>query len=322
MKAIIQKAYGSPEVLELREIDRPGIGDHDVSVRVHAAGVHRGDWLVMRGLPYIARLGYGLLTPKNSVAGMEVAGKAEGIGKDVTRFQPGDEVFGWCNGAFAEYVSVSEDALAVKPANITLEQAAGFPISTFAALQALRDTGRIQPGHRVLIIGASGGVGTFAVQIAKSYGAEITGVCSAKNVEMVRSIGADHVIDYAREDFADSERRYDMILDTAGNPSLSHLSRRALTPQGTLVLVGGSGGPWLMGTERTLRALMLSPFVRQRLRGFLSQPKKEDLAVLKELIEAGKATPVIDRTYSLSEVPDAMRYLEERHPGGKLVITI
>ena len=240
MKAIIQKAYGSPEVLEVREIDRPGIGDHDVSVRVHAAGVHRGDWLVMRGLPYIARLGYGLLTPKNSVAGMEVAGKVEGIGKDVTRFQPGDEVFGWC---------------------------------------------------------------------------------SAKNVEMVRSIGADHVIDYAREDFADGERRYDMILDTACNRSLSHL-RRALTPQGTLVLVGGSGGPWLMGTERTLRALMLSPFVRQRLRGFLSQPKKEDLAVLKTLIEAGKVTPVIDRTYPLSEVPDAMRYLEQQHPGGKLVITM
>ena len=236
MRAIIQKAYGSPEVLELREIDRPGIGDHDVSVRVHAAGVHRGHWLVMRGLPYIARLGYGLLTPKNSVAGMEVAGKVEGIGKDVTRFQPGDEVFGWCNGAFAEYVSVSEDALAVKPANITLEQAAGFPISAFAALQALRDTGRIQPAHRVLIIGASGGVGTFAVQIAKSYGAEVTGVCSAKNVEMVESIGADHVIDYAREDFADGKRRCDMILDTAGNRSLSHL-RRALTPKGRLYLL-------------------------------------------------------------------------------------
>ena len=321
MKAIIQKAYGSPEVLELRDIDKPGIGDHDVSVRVHAAGVHRGDWLVMRGLPYIARLGYGLLTPKNSVPGMEVAGRVEAVGNNVTKFRPGNEVFGWCNGAFAEYVSVSEGALAMKPSNITLEQAAAFPISAFAALQALRDTGRIQPAHRVLIIGASGGVGTFAVQIAKSYGAEVTGVCSAKNVEMVRSIGADHVIDYAREDFADGKRRYDMILDTAGNRSLSHL-RRALTPQGTLVLVGGSGGPWLMGTERTLRALMLSPFVRQRLRGFLSQPKKEDLAVLKTLVEAGKVTPVIDRTYPLSEVPDAMRYLEQQLPGGKLVVTM
>jgi NADPH:quinone reductase-like Zn-dependent oxidoreductase len=216
---------------------------------------------------------------------------------------------------------VSEDALAVKPANITLEQAAGFPISAFAALQALRDTGRIRPGHRVLIIGASGGVGTFAVQIAKSFGAEVTGVCSGKNVEMVRSIGADHVIDYARDDFAEGRRPYDLILDIAGNRSLSHL-RRALTPQGTLVLVGGSGGPWLMGTERTLRALMLSPFVRQRLRGFLSQPKKEDLSILKTLIEAGTVTPVVDRTYPLSEVPDAMRYLEQQHPAGKLVITM
>jgi NADPH:quinone reductase-like Zn-dependent oxidoreductase len=321
MKAIIQKAYGSPEVLELRDIDRPGIGDHEVSVRVHAAGVHRGDWLVMRGLPYIARLGYGLLTPKHSVPGMEVAGRVEAVGKSVTQFRPGDEVFGWCNGAFAEYVSVSEDALAMKPANITLEQAAAFPISAFAALQALRDTGQIQPRHKVLIIGASGGVGTFAVQIAKSYGAKVTGVCSAKNVDMVRSIGADQVIDYAREDVADGGRPYDLILDTAGNRSLSHL-RRALTPQGTLVLVGGSGGPWLMGTERTLRALMLLPFVGQRLRGFLSQPKKEDLAVLKELIEAGKVTPVIDKTYPLCEVPEAMRYLEEGHPSGKIVITM
>jgi NADPH:quinone reductase-like Zn-dependent oxidoreductase len=321
MKAIVQRAYGSPEVLELRDIDRPGIGDHEVSVRVRAAGVHRGDWLVMRGLPYLARLGYGLRTPKHRVPGMEMAGRVEAVGKSVTRFRPGDEVFGWCNGAFAEYVSVSEDALAMKPANITLEQAAASPISAFAALQALRDTGQIQPRHKVLIIGASGGVGTFAVQIAKSYGAEVTGVCSAKNVDMVRSIGADRVIDYGREDFADGERLYDLILDTAGNRSLSHL-RRALTPQGTLVIVGGWGGPWLMGTERTLRALVWSPFVGQRLRGFLSQPKKEDLAVLQALIEAGKVTPVIDKTYPLREVPEAMRYLEERHPGGKLVITI
>ena len=281
MKAIIQKAYGAPDVLEFRESDRPGIGDHDVLIRVHAAGVHRGDWLVMRGLPYIARLGYGVLTPKNSVAGMEVAGTVEAIGKDVTRFQPGDQVFGWCKGAFAEYVSASEDALAVKPANITFQQAAACSISAFAALQALRDKGRIQHGHRVLIVGASGGVGTFAVQIAKSFGAEVTGVCGAKNVEMLRSIGADHVIDYARDDFAEAKRPYDVILDIAGNRSLARL-RGALTPQGTLVLVGGSGGPWLMGTERTLRALMLSPFVRQRLRGFLSQPTKEDLSVTED----------------------------------------
>ena len=321
MKAIVQTAYGSPDVLKLKDIDKPTIGDRDVSVRVHSAGVHRGDLLVMRGLPYIARLGYGLLAPKHSVAGMEVAGTVEGIGSNVTRFQPGDEVFGWCNGAFAEYVSVSEEALAIKPANITLEQAAAFPISAFAALQALRDIGKIQPAHKVLIIGASGGVGTFAVQIAKSYGAEVTGVCGTKNVEMVRSIGADHVIDYTRQDFIDGGRPYDLILDIAGNRSLSHL-RRALTLKGTLVLVGGSGGPWLMGTERTLSALMVSPFIRQQLRGFLSQPKKEDLAVLKDLIETGKVTPVIESTYPLSQVPEAMRYLEERHPGGKILITM
>ena len=321
MKAIVQDTYGSPDVLELRDIDKPGVGDHNVLVRVHAAGVHIGDWLVMRGLPYIARMGYGLLKPKNSVPGFEVAGHVEAVGKNVKQFQPGDEVFGWCHGAFAEYVSVSEDALALKPANLPFEQAAAVPISAFAALQALRDKGQIQPGHKVLIIGASGGVGTFAVQIAKSYGAEVTGVCSTRNVDMVRSIGADHVIDYTREDFADGRRHYDVILDIAENRSLSHL-RRALTPQGTLVIVGGSGGPWLMGTGRTVRALVLSPFVLQRLRAFLSLPKKEDLLVLKELIEACKVTPVIDRTYPLSEVPEAIRYLEERHARGKVLITL
>ena len=248
MKAIVQTVYGSPEVLELRDIDKPMIGDRDVSIRVHAAGVHRGDWLVMRGLPYIARLGYGLLTPKHCVAGMEVAGKVEGIGRNVTRFQPGDEVFGWCNGAFAEYVSVPEEALAIKPANITLEQAAAFPISAFAALQALRDTGRIQPAHKVLIIGASGGVGTFAVQIAKSYGAEVTGVCSAKNAEMVQSIGADHVIDYARQDFVDGgglrpDSRY------CGQSSVVIPETRT-HPQGDACARRRVGWSWLMGTER------------------------------------------------------------------------
>lgn len=255
MKAIIQKAYGSAELLELRDIDRPGIGNHDVSVRVHAVGVHRGDWLVMRGLPYIARLGYRLSTAKHGVPGIEMAGHVEAVGNNVTQFRPGNEVFGWCNGTCAEYVSVSEDALAVKPANITVAQAAACPISAFAALQALRDSGQIKPGHRVLIIGASGGVGTFAVHIAKSYGAEVTGVCSARNLEIVRSIGADHVIDHAREDFADGRRHYDLVLDIASNRSLSHL-RHGLTPSRTLVIVGGSGGPWLMGTERTVRALV------------------------------------------------------------------
>ena len=265
-------------------------------------------------------MGYGLLKPKSSVPGFEVAGHVEAVGKNVKQFQPGDEVF-WCHGAFAEYVSVSEDALALKPANLPFEQAAAVPISAFAALQALRDKGQIQPGHKVLIIGASGGVGTFAVQIAKSYGAEVTGVCSTRNVDMVRSIGADHVIDYTQEDITQSGQRYDLILDMAGNRSLSDC-RRALTPEGTLVIVGGSGGPWLMGMGRTVRALVLSPFVRERLRPFLSLPKKEDLVVLKELIEACKVTPVIDRTYALREVPEAIRYLEERHARGKVVITV
>lgn len=320
MKAIVRDKYGSPDVLELRDIDKPVVGDLDALVRVHSAGVHIGDSLVMRGLPYIARAGYGLFKPKNRVPGMEVAGHVEAVGKNVKQFQSGDEVFGWCHGAFAEYVSVAEDRLALKPANLTFEQAAAVPISGFAALQALRDTGQVRSDHKVLIIGASGGVGTLAVQIAKSYGAEVTGVCSTGNVDMVRNVGADCVIDYTREDFADGRRQYDVIVDIAGNRSLS-LLRRALTRQGTLVIVGGSGGPWLMGTERTLRALALSPFVRQRLRAFFSAPKKADLIVLKELIEAGKVTPVIDRTYPLSEVSEAIRYLETRHARGKVVIT-
>jgi len=322
MKAIVQYEYGSPDVLELKEFDKPVVKDNEVLVGVHAAGVHIGDWLVMRGLPCLIRLmGYGLLKPKNSVPGLEVAGHVEAVGKNVTQFQPGDEVFGWCTGAFAEYVSVSEDALALKPANLTFEQAAAVPISAFTALQALRDKGQVQPGQNVLIIGASGGVGTFAVQIAKSYGAEVTGVCSTKNVDMVRSIGADHVIDYTQEDITQSGQRYGLILDTAGNRSLSHL-RRALTPRGTLVIVGGSGGRWLMGSGRTVRALVLSPFVSQRLRPFMSTENKEDLVVLKELIESGKVTPVIDRTYGLSEVPESIGYVGERHARGKVVITV
>jgi len=321
MKAIVQHKYGSYDLLELQEIDKPIVKDDEVQVRVHAAAVHIGDWLAMRGLPYIARIGYGLLKPKNSVPGLEVAGHVEVLGKNVKQFQPGDEVFGWCTGGFAEYVSVSEDALVLKPANLTFEQAAAVPISAFAALQALRDEGTVQPGQNVLIIGASGSVGTFAVQLAKAFGAEVTGVCSTRNVDMVRSIGADQVIDYTLEDITQSGPRFDVILDMAGNRSLSEC-RRALTPKGTLVMVGGSGGPWLMGAGRTVRALVLSPFVRQRLRPFLSQPKKEDLVVLKELIEAGKITPVIDRTYTLSETPEALRYVGERHTQGKVVITM
>jgi NADPH:quinone reductase-like Zn-dependent oxidoreductase len=321
MKAIVHSRYGAPDVLELKDIDKPVINDDAVLVRVHAAAVGKGDWLTVRGLPYIARLRYGLPKPKHPVPGFDVAGRIAAVGSNVTQLQPDDEVFGWCNGSFAEYASVPEGQLVLKPANLTLEQAAAVPISGFAALQALRDTGGVQPGQTVVIIGASGGVGSFAVQLAKAFGAEVTGVCSTKSVELVRSIGADHVIDYTQEDFTRSGQRYDLILEMAGNRSLSDL-RRALSPKGTLVLVGGSGGRWFMGTGRTLRAVLVSPFVGQRLRSFFSKPKRTDLVVLKELIEAGKVTPVIDRTFPLSETPEAVRYVGERSTQGKTVITV
>jgi len=323
MKAIVRDTYGSPDVLELRDIDKPEIGDDELLVHVHAAGVDRGVWHVMTGLPYPIRLaGYGLRAPKNLVIGSDVAGVVEALGKDVSRFQPGDEVFGIGKGTFAEYVCAREDKLAHKPAKLTFEQAAVLAISGLTALQALRDHGKVRPGQEVLVIGASGGVGTYAVQLAKAFGAHVTGVCSTKKVEMVRSIGADHVIDYAREDFAEGEQRYDLILDIGGNSSLSRL-RRTLTPEGTLVIVGGEGGGrWLGGTDRQLRALMLSPFVAQKLGTFVSSENHEDMIALKELIEAGKVTPVIDTTYPLSEVPEAIRYLEEGHAQGKVVITV
>jgi NADPH:quinone reductase-like Zn-dependent oxidoreductase len=323
MKAIVQDEYGSPDVLELRDIDKPEIGDDEVLVGVHAAGVDRSVWHIMTGLPYAIRIaGYGLRAPKNPVLGMEVAGVVEALGKNVTRLQPGDEVFGIGKGSYAEYARGPEDKLAPKPANLTFEQAAVVAISGSAALQGLRDHGRIQPGQKVLIIGASGGVGTFAVQIAKALGAHVTGVCSTRKVEMVRSIGADHVIDYTREDFADSGQRYDLILDTGGNSSLSRL-RRALTPEGTLVITGGEGGGrWFGGIDRQLRARMLSRSAGQKLRTYVSTQNHEDLIVLKEFLESGKVTPVIDRTYPLSEVPEAIRYLEEGHAQGKVVISV
>lgn len=324
MKAIVQDTYGSPDVLELRDIDKPVVGDHDVLVRVHAAGVDPGVWHLMTGLPYLVRImGFGLRKPKARVRGMDVAGRVEAVGKGVTQFQPGDEVFGTCYGSFAEYACAEEDRLARKPANLTFEQAAAVPISACTALQGLRDKGQVRAGQRVLIIGAAGGVGTFAVQLAKAFGAEVTGVCSTTKVDLVRSIGAERAIDYTREDFADGRQHYDVILDTAGNRPLSHL-RRALTPRGTLVIVGGEGGGrWLGGFPRQiLWAPMLSPFVGQQLRSLSSTARKGDLQFLKELIEAGKVTPVIDRTYPLSKVPEAIRYLEEGHARGKVVITV
>jgi NADPH:quinone reductase-like Zn-dependent oxidoreductase len=323
MKAIVRDNYGPPDVLELRDIDKPKPGDEEVLVRVHAAGVGRDVWHVMAGLPYPIRLaGYGLRAPKNPVIGSDVAGVVEAVGDKVSRFQPGDEVFGIGKGSYAEYVCAREDKLAPKPANLTFEQVSVLAIMGSTALQGLRDHGKVEPGQEVLIIGASGGVGTFAVQIAKALGAHVTGVCSTKKAEMVRSIGAEHVIDYTREDFAEGEQLYDVILDIGGNSSLSRL-RRALTPKGTLVIAGGEGGGrWLGGTDRQLRAVMLSPFVGQKLGTFINKENHEDLLVLKELIEGGKLTPVIDRTYPLSEVPEAIRYLEEGHARGKVVIAV
>jgi NADPH:quinone reductase-like Zn-dependent oxidoreductase len=323
MKAMIRDAYGPPDVLELREIDKPEIADDEVLVRVHAAGVGRDVWHVMRGLPYPIRLaGYGFRAPKNPVIGSDVSGVVEAVGKNVRRFLPRDEVFGIGNGSYAEYVCAREDKLAHKPINLTFEQAAVIAIMGSTALQALRDHGKVRPGQEVLIIGASGGVGTYAVQIAKAFGTHVTGVCSTAKVEMVRSIGADHVIDYTREDFAGGDQRYDVILDIGGNSTLARL-RRALASLGTLVIIGGEGGGrWLGGTDRQLRAMMLSPFVGQKLGTFVNKENHEDLIVLKELIESGKVTPVIDRTYPLAEVPEAIRYLEAGHARGKVVITV
>jgi NADPH:quinone reductase-like Zn-dependent oxidoreductase len=323
MKAIVQDEYGSPDVLELRDIDIPEIADEEVLVHVRAAGVGRDVWHVMAGLPYPIRLaGYGLRAPKNPVIGSDVAGVVETVGNKVSRFRPGDEVFGIGKGSYAEYVCAREDKLAPKPENLTFEQAAVVAIMGSTALQALRDHGRVEPGQDVLIIGASGGVGTYAVQIAKAFGARVTGVCSTEKAEMVRSIGADRVIDYTREDFAEGQQPYDVILDIGGNSSLARL-RRALAPRGTLVIVGGEGGGrWLGGTDRQLRALALSPFVSQKLGTFVASENHEDMLVLKELIESGKVTPVIDRTYPLSEVPEAIRYLEEGRAKGKVVIIL
>jgi NADPH:quinone reductase-like Zn-dependent oxidoreductase len=323
MMAIVQDAYGSPDVLELREIDKPRSAEDEVLVRVHAAGVDQGVWHLMAGLPYLVRIaGVGLRAPKNPVRGYDVAGRVEAVGENATRFKPGDEVFGTCRGSFAEYAAARADRLALKPANLTFEQAAAVPISGYAALQAVRDRGKVRAGQRVLIIGAGGGVGTFAVQLAKAFGAEVTGVCSTTKMELVRSIGADHVIDYTREDFVDGPNRYDVILDIAGNRSLSQL-RRVLAAEGTLVIVGGEGGGrWLGGIDRQLRAHVLSPFVRQKLGTWISTEREEDLETLRELIEAGEIAPVVDRTYPLSEVPDAIRYLRKGHARGKVVITV
>jgi len=322
MKAIAYRCYGSPDVLELEEIAKPTPADNEVLVRVHAASVNPYDWHELRGSPYFIRLGSGLGKPKNPRLGVDFAGTVEAIGNNVTRFRPGDEVFGGAKGAFAEYVTVAEDrALALKPSNVTFEQAASAPIAAITALQALRDRGELTAGQKVLINGASGGVGTFAVQIAKSLGAEVTGVCSTRNVDLVRSIGADHVFDYTREDYTESGNQYDLIVDMVGNHSMS-ANRQVMTSQGTLVIVGGLKGNWLGPLMRPISAMLLSPFVDQNLGMFIARLDAADLAILGELMQTGKMTPVIDRRYQLSELPEAVRYSEEGHARGKIVIVV
>jgi len=322
MKAIVYHKYGSPDVLRLKDIQKPTPSDDEVLIKVHAASVNPLDWHFLRGTPLLARVGRGLLKPKNTILGAEIAGRVEAVGRNVKQFQPGDEVFGGTFesglGGFAEYVCAPENVLALKPASITFEEAATVPVTALTALQGLRDKGQIQPGQRVLINGASGGVGTFAVQIARSFGAEVTAVCSTRNLDMARSIGANHVIDYTQEDFTQNGQRYDLIIDNVGNPSVyTRYYKRSLSPRGICVLNAGSYflqlflGPWLSITGSNKIGIFTS-----------YSTKKEDLIFMKELIEAGKVVPVIDRRYPLSEVAEAIRYLEEGHARGKVIITV
>jgi len=322
MKAILYHNYGSPDVLKFEDVEKPTAGDNEVLIKVRAASVNPYDWHFMRGLPYVVRIIAGLRKPKVPRLGADVAGQVEAVGRNVTQFKPGDEVFGSCTGAFAEYACTSEAKIAIKPAKVTFEQAASVPIAAFTALQALRDKGRIQPGQKVLINGAAGGVGTFGVQIAKSFGAHVAGVCSTRNLDLVRSIGADTAIDYTKEDFTRSGQRYDIILDAVGNHSLA-ACRRVLNPKGILIMAGGKAGRWMIGAlTRGMRAQVLSWSLSQSFVGILAKSNKEDLTIMGDLIATGRVTPVIDRRYSLSEVPEAIRYLEEGHARGKVVIAI
>jgi len=316
MKAIVQKGYGSPDVFELRDVDKPTAKDDEVLVRVHAAALNAGDIFIMRGSPWATRLATGFPKPKGYIPGWDMAGTVEAVGKNVKTFQPGDEVFSSHRAALAEYACAPEGKVAMKPANLSSEQTAAVPTAAVVALQELRGAGKVQPGRTVLINGASGGVGTFAIQIAKSLGAEVTGVCSTRNVDMVRSIGADHVVDYTQEDFTKGKQRYDLILDNVGNHSFTHL-RRALAPGGAIQPNTGHAG---MGY--VIRAFALSLFLRQQASMIFVVPKHEDLVMLKDLIEAKKVTPVIDRTYTLSETAEAFRYMDEGHAQGKVVIRV
>ncbi len=316
MKAIIQTGYGSADVFELREIDKPVVKDNEVLVKVHAVALNSGDYYTMRGVPYMVRLVAGWPKPKNYIPGMDVAGQVEAVGKHVEQLQPGDEVFGACQAGCAEYVAAGANKFVPVPTNLTHQQAAAVPTAAFTALKGLRDVGKVQPGQKVLINGSSGGVGTFAVQIAKALGAEVTGVCSTRNVDLVRSIGADHVIDYTQVNFTQGGPLYDLILDQVANHSLADC-RRALTPQGKHIPNSGEGG-----LGYVIKASILSVFVRQQGGSFFGEPNNEGLVALKELIESGKVTPVIDRTYPFNEVPEAFRYFNEGHAQGKVVITV
>jgi NADPH:quinone reductase-like Zn-dependent oxidoreductase len=322
VKAVVQDRYGDADVLAVRDIAEPVPGDDDVLVRVRAAGVDPGTWHLMTGRPYLVRLGFGLRAPKVMVRGRDVSGTVQAVGTSVTQFTPGDDVYGTVEGSFAELACASETRFAHKPDKLTFEQAAAMPISGMTALVAVRDRGRVQSGQRVLVIGAGGGVGSFAVQLAKANGAHVTGVCSASKVELVRSIGADDVIDYTREDFADGQRQYDAIIDTAGRRPLS-LVRRALAADGVLVIVGGEGGGrWLGGFQRQLGAPLRSIGRKQKLVGLMYRESQDLLQTLTELIEAGKVRPVIDRTYPLDQAADAIRYLEQGHAAGKVALTV
>ena len=316
MKAIVQNGYGSPAVLALKEVERPVVKDDEVLVRVHAASVNAGDYFTMRGSPWLVRFSVGFPRPKDYILGWDMAGRVEAIGSAVTEFQTGDEVYGAISHAFAEYAVAPAGRLAPKPANLTFEQAAAVPTAALTALQGLRDAGQVQPGQQVLINGAAGGVGTFAVQIGKALGAEVTGVCSARNVEMVRSIGADHVIDYTRADFTRGQQRFDLILDNVGNRSFADL-RRALTPQGLIIPNSGHGG-----MTYVFKAFLLSPFMRQQASPLMTNMGSTDLIALKDLIEAGKVAPVIDRTYPFDETPAALGYATGGHVRGKVAITV
>jgi NADPH:quinone reductase-like Zn-dependent oxidoreductase len=321
MRAIVQSAYGSTKVLAPRDLERPEPRDDEVLVRVHAAGVGPDVWHLMAGEPYIARLAFGLRRPRHPVPGWDGAGRVEAIGAEVSGFSPGDEVFGSCEGSFAEYARAKADKLAPKPANLTFEQAAAIPVSGVTALLALRDKGRLRAGQRVLVIGASGGVGTFAVQLATTYGAQVVGVCGPAGAELVRSLGATDVVDYTREEITKRPGPYDVIVDAAGNRPLAVL-RRVLAPRGTLVIVGGEGGGRWLGVGRQLRATLLSPFLRQRLGTFVSVTRQTELLALKELAEQERVRPVIDRSYPLAEAAAAVDHLRQGHPLGKVVLTI